>query len=223
MIGPSEPKKRRSVAWGFMLAGIAAVIALLVVGHRVAPALPFPFITSYCMKGGGSVPTLLVGECFEARTLAFRDRLPRRGELAVLRIPSGPDVDFVRRIIGRPGDRIQMREGRLYLNGDLIERTPIGAMEATPLLEDLEQAKVYRETLPGGASYLVAEFGDDRGLDNTPEFVVPADHVFVLGDNRDGSNDSRGSLGFIPFAALHDKPLFIYWSADKSRIGKMLE
>jgi signal peptidase I len=204
----------------FVYAGLYVLLATL---GLIADLLPIPSITSYSMPSGSMVPTLLVGDYSVARTLAFEDRLPERGELAVFRPPSEPEFDFVKRIVGLPGDRIQLRDGRLYLNGGQVERAPIGAMEATPLLEDFKQARVYRETLPGGVSYLIAEFGDDRGLDNTAEFVVPADHVFVLGDNRDASNDSRGGLGFIPIAGLHDKPLFLFWARDKSRIGKVLE
>jgi signal peptidase I len=81
--------------------------------------------------------------------------------------------------------------------------------------------KLYRETLPGGASYLIAEDSDDGMLDNTEIFAVPAGTVFMLGDNRDHSADSRvsGGVGYVPLDLLHDEPLFVYWSKDLKRIG----
>ena len=212
-----------SLAWFNRWFVYVGLIVLVATWGFVAEMLPIPSITNYSIPSGSMVPTLLVGDYLEARTHAFDDRMPVRGEIAVFRTPAEPDVDFVSRIIGLPGDRIQLREGRLYLNAALVERVPLSETEAAPLAQQRENRQLYRETLPGGASYLIAEVSDNGRLDNTPEFVVPADHVFVLGDNRDGANDSRGTRGFIPIARLRDKPLFIYWSADKSRIGKMLE
>jgi signal peptidase I len=104
-----------------------------------------------------------------------------------------------------------------------VERVELSHEEAASLPQPYPDDRVYREILPGGASHLISEVSDTAYNDNTLEFVVPAEHVFVLGDNRDRSNDSRAGLGFIPLAGLHDKPLFIYWSADKSRVGKVLE
>lgn len=204
----------------YVYVGLLALSAGL---QTLAPLVPVPSLGHYSMPSGSMIPTLVVGDLFEARTNAFVGRLPERGELVVFRTPSEPDVDFVKRIIGIPGDRIQMREGQLYLNGVMTKRTELDRERAAPLLQDYGVDHAYQETLPGGASYLISEVSDDGQLDNTAEFVVPEEHVFVLGDNRDASNDSRSRMGFIPFSGLHDKPLFIYWSADKSRIGTVLE
>ena len=199
------------------------VWVLAVVLQSVLELVPVSSIDAYSAPSGSMSPTLAEGDYFQTRTLAFVGRLPERGEIAVFRPTSDPDVDFIKRIIGLPGDRIQMREGRLYINDVMVERVELSHEEAASLSQYHPADQVYREMRPGGASHLLSEVSDTGYNDNTLEFVVPAEHVFVLGDNRDRSNDSRASLGFVPFSGLHDKPLFIYWSADKSRIGKVLE
>ncbi|HEY3147010.1 MAG TPA: signal peptidase I [Dongiaceae bacterium] len=215
--------KAVALAWfnrWYVYIGLVVLVTMLRVLGLFAP---ISSITAYSSPSGSMIPTLMVGDRFEARTKAFAGRLPERGEIAIFRPPSEPETDFVKRIIGLPGDRIQLREGRLYLNDVMVERVALSDAEATPLLQDYASDRVYRETLPGGASYLISEISDNEGLDNTPKFVVPADHVFVLGDNRDRSNDSRTGLGFIPLSGLRDKPLFLFWSGDWSRIGKVPE
>jgi signal peptidase I len=199
------------------------LIVVVAIWQSVVELVPVPSIDAYNSPSGSMSPTLLEGDYYQTRTLAFVGRLPERGEIAVFRPTSDPDVDFVKRIIGLPGDRIQLREGRLYINDVMVERVELSREEAASLPQHYPDDHVYREVLPGSASHLISEVDDTGQLDNTPEFVVPAEHVFVLGDNRDRSNDSRGTLGFIPLSGLHDKPLFIYWSANKSRIGMVLE
>jgi signal peptidase I len=213
-----------SLAWFNRWYIYIGLIVFGVIWQTVLELIPVPSLDAFNSPSGSMSPTLVEGDYYQTRTLAFVGRLPERGEIAIFRPTSDPDVHFVKRIIGLPGDRIQLREGRLYINDVLVERVELGREEAASVPADHSSDHMYRETLPGGASYLIVETSDDDGrLDNTEEFVVPDEHVFVLGDNRDGSNDSRGSLGFIPLTGLRDKPLFIYWSADKSRIGKVVE
>lgn len=215
--------KAVSLAWFNRWYVYIGVWVVAVVLQSVAELVPVPSIDAYNSPSGSMSPTLVEGDYYQTRTLAFAGRLPERGEIAIFRPPSEPDVDFVKRVIGLPGDRIQVRDGRLYINDVMVERVELSREEAASLPQYDPSDQLYRETLPGGFSHLISEINDTGQLDNTPEFVVPPEHVFVLGDNRDRSNDSRGSLGFIPLAGLHDKPLFIYWSADKSRIGKIVE
>jgi signal peptidase I len=215
--------KAVSLAWfnrWYIYIGLIVVVAIW---QSLVELVPVPSIDAYNSPSGSMSPTLVEGDYYQTRTRAFVGRLPGRGEIAVFRPTSDPDVDFVKRIIGLPGDRIQLREGRLYINDVMVERVELSREEAASLPLYRPNDHIYRETLPDGASHLISEVSDTGQLDNTPEFIVPAEHVFVLGDNRDRSNDSRAGLGFIPLAGLHDKPLFIYWSADKSRIGKVLE
>jgi len=127
---------------------------------------------------------------------------PKRGDMIVFRLPRDRKVTWVKRVVGLPGERVRMINGRLSINGELVQREPAPKM-GNPLSEEPER-DVYVEQLPGGASYRIIESEGDTGrYDNTPEFVVPEGHLFVLGDNRDNSIDSREppsrfGVGFVP-------------------------
>jgi signal peptidase I len=141
---------------------------------------------------------------FAGRVLALNE--PQRGDVAVFRNEIA-EQDYIKRIIGLPGDRIQMREGRLYINGTLVEREPVGTAEDTDSYMDTARVTVYRETLPNGVSHTIQEISDDQQLDSTAEFVVPAGHYFMMGDNRDRSQDSRvlSAVGYVPAGNLIGK------------------
>lgn len=124
---------------------------------------------------------------------------PKRGDVVVFTLPHRGNIDFIKRVIGVPGDTIQMRGGRLVLNGMTVPREKI---------RDLTYANYdggrptrvteYRETLPGGIEHRIYERGDNYQVDNTGVFVVPPGHYFMMGDNRDGSSDSRyPNMGFV--------------------------
>jgi signal peptidase I len=162
------------------------------------------------------VPTLLVGDylfvsktaygyskySFPGGLMPVEGRIwegaPTRGEVVVFRPPGEPDVDFIKRVIGLPGDRIQVRNGILHINDQPVERQRIEDY-VDPDHPENEPVAQYLETLPGGVTHPIIESqGDSSRADNTPTYVVPADHYFMMGDNRDGSNDSRalGGAGF---------------------------
>lgn len=140
---------------------------------------------------------------FNGRILAIGE--PQRGDVAVFHNIS--NEDYIKRIIGMPGDRIQMREGRLYINGTMVEREEIGTATDTDSSMVSVPVTVYRETLPNGVSHTIQEISDNQQLDNTPEYVVPAGHFFMMGDNRDRSADSRvlSQVGYVPLDALVGK------------------
>ncbi len=142
-----------------------------------------------------------------------------RGDIVVFALPHDPHVDYIKRIIGLPGDRIQMKAGLLYLNGVQVPRINKGTFH-----EDtgygFRDVTRYQETLPGGKTYMTNDFGPDGDLDNTDVFVVPEGHYFMMGDNRDNSSDSRvapenGGVGYVPAANLEGKAQIILLSWSK--------
>ena len=168
----------------------------------------------YRVPSPSMVPTLLVGDELIASKYAygyskysspiglmpdFAGRLlgkaPERGDVIVFRLPRDPSITYVKRLIGLPGDRIQMQGGRLYINGTMVDRKAVGQRNA--------DGQLYIETLPGGREHEILEMSDSEQYDDTAPYVVPAGHYFMMGDNRDNSVDSRiaatdGGVGFVP-------------------------
>jgi signal peptidase I len=137
---------------------------------------------------------------------------PKRGDIIVFRPPNDPQTDYIKRLIGLPGDRIQMQNGRLILNGEVL---PIKRVE--DFLEEkpdgtMYNVKRYTETLPNGVSYKILDEIQASPSDDTEEFVVPENHYFFVGDNRDNSADSRVSIGYVPQENLIGKAEIIFFS-----------
>ena len=166
-------------------------------------------------------------------------QLPRRGDVVVFRHP-GEAADLIKRVIGLPGDTVAVRGGRLILNGRAVLRKKLPAYQmrvsanspckivppATPFVASVSGRTycvipAYRETLPGGPSYTVLDQVDDGFADNFPEARVPAGHIFLMGDNRDDSLDSRfspveGGIGMVPVENLIGRATVTFWSTDGS-------
>jgi signal peptidase I len=146
-------------------------------------------------------------------------REPHRGDVIVFKLPRDGKTDYVKRLIGLPGDRIQVKSGVVWLNGKPIPRTPLPPAMIDPGFGYPMPVDQFRETLPGGKSYVVNDFGPDGDLDNTEEFLVPEGHYFFMGDNRDNSLDSRApeavGVGYVPAQNLEGKAQIVLLSWDK--------
>ena len=198
--------RQRLPGWGHQLQPILLALGLVLMVRTVV-AEP------YRVPSPSMVPTLLVGDQLVGSKFAYGygkysspiglmpdfsgrlfGRTPERGDVVVFRLPRAPSETYVKRLIGLPGDRIQMRKGRLYINDAMVPRRAIGTFDGDQL---------YVETLPSGREHEIIEISDADRHDDTPVFVVPAGHYFMMGDNRDNSLDSRipiveGGVGFVP-------------------------
>jgi signal peptidase I len=188
------------------------------------------------IPSGSLIPTLLIGDYifvskysygYSRYSIPFSPDLfsgriwaaePKRGDIAVFKTPKDNSTDYIKRVIGLPGDRIQMKEGILYINGEAVKREPAGTEDIYDPFGRAVQVPLYYETLPNGVRHLVMESdGDDGYYDNTQEYVVPPGHFFMMGDNRDNSTDSRvlNEVGYVPFENFVGKAQVIFFSVDE--------
>jgi signal peptidase I len=194
----------------------STVLGLLVVGYVTFTT--GIFVRSYFIPAGSMAPAVGPGEMIFASGGYYASHTPVPGDIVLFNLPrEGELTTFIKRVIAGPGDRIKLERGRLYLNGVLVERSPLPPDPAAG-------AQLYREILPNGRSYVIAEVSDGAFTDDMPEVLVEPGCYFVLGDNRDRSNDSRfPQFGTVPLAAIADKPSIIWMSRGWRRIGKRLQ
>jgi signal peptidase I len=214
---------------------------LIAVGVRTFLYEPFN------IPSGSMEPTLLIGDYlfvskysygYSKYSMPFAPdifagrlfgSLPKRGDVAVFKYPRDTSIDYIKRIIGLPGDHIQVKHGQLFINGKECPREPLGSYDTNDN-GYVQREKLYIETLPNGVRHQILKATDGRddsrlpGFDpakefdpnNTIDYVVPPDHVFAMGDHRDNSADSRfmNAVGFVPVENLVGRAEFLFFSID---------
>ena len=145
------------------------------------------------------------------------DKLPERGDIIVFKTPADNRTDYIKRLIGLPGDTIQFIDGDLYLNNNQVLKSLLNDNENIFCGNQLINVSTFEEKLPNGKSY-IASYRNDVSFQNSDKYVVPDNHYFFLGDNRDCSKDSRylSSVGYVHKDNLVGKAQFIFFSSDRS-------
>ena len=225
-----RPRKRKSSGiWDTIRTIAYAVIVAMVV--RTVALEPFN------IPSGSMIPTLLVGDYLFVSKYAygyskyslpwnidlFSGRLfgsqPERGDVAVFKLPRDNETDYIKRIVGLPGDRIQVKDGLLYVNDVPIERKQIENFTYDDVYGRSRSITQFEEKLPEGAAHYTLDANFNGNLDNTDVYSVPEGHFFAMGDNRDNSLDSRidnaySGVGFIPAENLVGRAEFIFYSTN---------
>ena len=206
---------------------LAENVKTFVYAILIALAIRTVAFEPFNIPSGSMIPTLLIGDYlfvskysygYSRYSLPFGLPLipgrvfvtpPKRGDVAVFKLPRDNKTDYIKRIIGLPGDTIQMKAGRLYINGQIVPRS-----DPTPVAYGTR----YIETLPNGVRHPIIEQSDDARLDNTGVYTVPPGHYFCMGDNRDNSEDSRvlEQVGYVPLENFVGRAEFIFFSTDGS-------
>lgn len=225
---PATPAAKHEESWGEVIKTIvyAILIALVIRCFVVQP---------FNIPSGSMKSTLLVGDYLFVEKYAYgysrysfpwglgpvgdlwHGRIfgsqPKRGDVVVFRLPSDPSIDYIKRVIGLPGDTVQMINDRLYINNKIVPEKRVSDYVETI---DGYKRRVprYEEFLPGGKTHFILDSTPDGPYDNTKLFVVPPGHYFMMGDNRDNSDDSRADVGYVPAQNLVGKAELIFFSVN---------
>lgn len=229
--------EKKDSIWDYVRAIFWAVLLAVVFRSLVYEPFSIP--------SGSMQPTLLIGDHLFVSKWTYgysKHSFPLSPDVFDGRVPdSGPDrgdvavfknikeswrggektvtrIDYIKRVVGMPGDTIQMKEGRLYINGVIVPREPAGTFTTTYYEPGGRKADItykrYIETLPNGVEHDILELSDNDRYDNTPVFKVPEGHYFMMGDNRDNSSDSRASVSYVPAENLVGRADVMFLSID---------
>ncbi len=217
--------------------GVLELVWIVIQALLIALVVRTLLFQPFNIPSGSLVPTLLVGDylfvskysygyskyslplglpLFEGRIMASE---PKRGDIAVFKLPKDSKTDYIKRVIGLPGDRIQMIDARLYINGQETQRTPLPPYHTIDDFGRPSDVPHYMETLPNGVSHEIIQKNGDSGYwSNTPVYTVPAGHYFMMGDNRDNSQDSRvlSEVGYVPFENFEGRAEITFFSIDEN-------
>ncbi len=218
------------------LKGAWETLKTVIYAVAIALAIRTVAFEPFNIPSGSMIPTLLVGDYlfvskysygYSRHSLPlspplFSGRLlmssPERGDVAVFKLPRDDRTDYIKRIIGLPGDRIQVRNGRLFLNGAMLARERVEDHVFVDGGGRIRRIAQFVEILPDGRRHRILERSDAADLDNTPVYTVPEGHFFAMGDNRDNSLDSRvlNGVGFVPADNLVGRAEILFFSTNGS-------
>ena len=222
--GGKKPKK------GGMFATLRMVLSAILAAVILRTIALEPFNN----QSGSMIPSLMVGDYLFVSKYSYGyskfslpwslplwsgrilGGLPERGDVAVFKLPRDNDTDYIKRIIGLPGDTIQVKNGVVFVNNQPVKRHKLKDFVYQDSNGHTRRLEQYQETLPSGVQYNVLDATPFGALDDTPLYTVPMKHYFAMGDNRDNSLDSRviSAVGYIPEENLVGRAEFIFYSTN---------
>ena len=209
---------------------LADTIKTIVYAILIAVVIRSLWFEPFKIPSGSMYPTLYIGDylfvskytygysrhSFPFSLPLFKGRIwkdvPNRGDVVVFKNPQDNSTDFIKRVIGLPGDKIKLEKGRLFINGKMLERKQEEEFVLRNKFGGADRYRQYVEVLPEGKEHLILEVSDSEPNDNFEEVEVPKKKYFMMGDNRDRSDDSRVNVGFVPEENLVGKARFLFFS-----------